>query len=511
MPRYISDNRAQALYVSGSLESLLPSNSVGRLVWAALEQLDFGAFEAAYKNDETGRPALGPRRLAAVGTTQLHEAPKYVQDRIANMGRDPVHLSSSARTRGPIFKTSEANAVTVSLKRSVWSVVVPAMVVLALIPLANADDTPVAISHNPQLFLDDYLIRDTNNLERVIQQPEKHSGNPVIVPEYPWEKRILEIYGTVLYDERAKRFRCWYLANEYKNGIPDNPEYPQTAEYYTCYAESEDGIHWTKPMVGRGPFGRHEKHNVVIEGTHGFCVLPTPDDPDPMKRYKGAGGASVGESPDGLVWTIRNWRDTIGKNDTSTCVVRWKGEYLAYVRAQVPDPDWPAVMRGVGLSVSKDFVEWTPKETVFTTDKEDGYPWTQPYGISVTPYGDVLIGILWLLHLDEVEGNNSLGTMDTQLVVEPRRPRLATRVADRAPFLSPTPGTWDAGRVFPGTTLFRRNGKVWIYYTGVGTRHGEGWGEMGIGLATLPEDRFVGLRVREGESSGIAGDASIVV
>jgi transposase len=71
MPRYISDNRAQALYVSGSLESLLPSNSVARLVWAALEQLDFGAFEAAYKNDETGRPALGPRRLAAVWILSL--------------------------------------------------------------------------------------------------------------------------------------------------------------------------------------------------------------------------------------------------------------------------------------------------------------------------------------------------------------------------------------------------------------------------------------------------------
>jgi hypothetical protein len=114
----------------------------------------------------------------------------------------------------------------------------------------------------------------------------------------------------------------------------------------------------------------------------------------------------------------------------------------------------------------------------------------------------VLIGIVWLLHLDEVEGNNSLGHMDTQLVVS-RDGRTWERVANRAPFLSPTPGTWDAGRVFPGTTMFRRDGKIWIYYTGVGTRHGEGWGEMGIGLATLPEDRFVGSRVRDGESSGV--------
>ncbi|MCL4692241.1 MAG: hypothetical protein KJ060_07000 [Candidatus Hydrogenedentes bacterium] len=388
------------------------------------------------------------------------------------------------------------------MKRNGWILAFPVMVAASAFTMAHADDPPIAISDNPQLFLDDYLIRDMRNLERVMVQPEKHTGNPVIVPEHPWEKRILEIYGTVLYDESREQFRCWYLANEFKDGIPDNPEYPQTAEYYTCYAESADGIHWSKPMVGREPFGRHEKHNVIIEGTHGFCVLPTPDDPDPSKRYKGAGGASVGESPDGLTWSVRNWRDAVGKNDTSTCVVQWNGEYLAYVRAQVPDPDWPAVMRGVGLSVSTHFLEWTPKETVFTTDKEDGYPWTQPYGISVTPFGDVLIGILWLLHLDEVEGNNSEGHMDTQLVVS-RDGRRWVRVANRAPFLSPTPGTWDAGRVFPGTTLFRRDGKIWIYYTGVSTRHGEGWGEMGIGLATLPEDRFVGLRVREGATNGV--------
>ncbi len=388
------------------------------------------------------------------------------------------------------------------MKQNAWIVLVPVLVIASAFPKANAENPPIALSGNPQLFLDDYLIRDMQNLERVMVQPEKHPDNPVIVPEHPWEKRILEIYGTVLYDETRQQFRCWYLANEYKDGIPDNPEHPKTAEYYTCYAESADGIHWTKPMVGREPFGRHDKHNVIIEGTHGFCVLPTPDEPDPSKRYKGAGGASVGESPDGLTWNIRNWRDAVGKNDTSTCVVRWNGEYLAYARAQVPDPDWPAVMRGVGLSVSTDFVEWTPKETVFTTDEEDGYPWTQPYGISVTPYGDVLIGILWLLHLDEAEGNNSEGHMYTQLIVS-RDGRTWERVAGRAPFLTPTPGTWDAGRVFPGTTVFRRDGKVWIYYTGVSTRHGEGWGEMGIGLATLPEDRFVGLRVREGATNGV--------
>lgn len=367
---------------------------------------------------------------------------------------------------------------------------------------AQSQEAPVTITDTPQLFLDDFLVRKMDNLTRVIEQPTKHPANPVIVPEHPWEKRILEIYGTVLYDPAVSRFRCWYLANEFKDGVPDNPEYPRTAEYYTCYAESEDGIRWTKPFVGREPFGRHQQHNVIISGTHGFCVLPTPDDLDPGRRYKGAGGASYGFSSDGLVWDIRNWRDAIGKNDTSTCVVRWRGEYLAYVRAQVQDPQWPGVMRGVGLSTSTDFEHWTPKETVFTTDAEDGYPWTQPYGISVTPYGDVLIGILWLLHLDHAEGNNSLGSMDTQLIVS-RDGRAWRRVAGRQVFLAPAPGAWDAGRVFPGTTMIVKDDEIRIYYTGVGTRHGEGWGSMGIGLATLPADRFVGMEHVDAKTPGV--------
>ncbi|MCC6697195.1 MAG: hypothetical protein IT365_16320 [Candidatus Hydrogenedentes bacterium] len=369
-------------------------------------------------------------------------------------------------------------------------------------PSVQAQEGPVTISDSPQLFLDDFPIRKMDNLKRVIEKPTKHPANPLIVPEHPWEKRILEIYGTVLFDPAVSRYRCWYLGNEFKDGVPDNPEHPRMAEYYTCYAESEDGIRWNKPFVGREPFGRHPQHNVIISGTHGFCVLPTPDDPDPARRYKGAGGASFGFSPDGLVWDIRNWRDAIGKNDTSTCVVRWRGEYLAYVRAQVQDPQWPGIMRGVGLSTSPDFEHWTPKETVFTTDTEDGYPWTQPYGISVTPYGDVLIGILWLLHLDHVEGNNSLGSMDTQLAVS-RDGRAWSRVAERQPFLVPTPGTWDAGRVFPGTTMIVKDDEVRIYYTGVGTRHGEGWGSMGIGFAMLPADRFVGLEQADVQVPGM--------
>jgi isopenicillin-N N-acyltransferase-like protein len=183
--------------------------------------------------------------------------------------------------------------------------------------------------------------------------------------------------------------------------------------------------------------------------------------------------------------------------------VRWKDEYLAYVRYQVVDPKWPGVMRGVGLTTSKDFEHWTPKEVVFTTDAKDNYPWTQPYALSVTPYGDQLIGILLMLHLDKVEGNNSLGDEDTQLVVS-RDGRNWSRVAGRATFLESTPDSWDEGRIHaPAASMVVKDDVVHIYYSASDTRHGSGsWGTAGIGLATLPADRFVALRQQDDGATG---------
>ena len=66
MARFIEDRRDASLFVMGSLENLLPRESVARDIAAALASLDFSAFEAAYRNDATGRPALDPRQLAGV-------------------------------------------------------------------------------------------------------------------------------------------------------------------------------------------------------------------------------------------------------------------------------------------------------------------------------------------------------------------------------------------------------------------------------------------------------------
>lgn len=66
MAHYVDCSRDTALFVSGSLEDLLPEDSVARVIWAGLEQLDFAAYDALHNNDTRGRSALHPRCLAAV-------------------------------------------------------------------------------------------------------------------------------------------------------------------------------------------------------------------------------------------------------------------------------------------------------------------------------------------------------------------------------------------------------------------------------------------------------------
>ena len=342
----------------------------------------------------------------------------------------------------------------------------------------------IHVSTQVELFLDDVVVANMENLTRELKQPSKHPSNPLIVQDQPWEDRLVEVYGTIIFDQEDNIFKAWYRASS--DTIP-------SPEYFICYVESTDGIAWTKPFVGSQDFGPYPAftHNMVINGGHGISILKMPQESDPNRVYKAGGGSITALSPDGINWAISPWPE-VGTNDTGTSIVRWNEQYYAYVRDQ--GIWYNGVMRQIGVTTSPDFIHWATKNTLFVTDDSDGYPWTQPYSLSVTAYGDILIGVLSLLHLDVINGNNKIGDMDTQLIVS-RDGTNWNRVCNRAVFLEPTAGSWDQGRVIPSTTMVVVGDQIRIYYTGSETRHGYGYiAPVSIGLATLPKDRFVSMR-----------------
>lgn len=66
MAHYVENRSNCELYTTGSLDSLLMADSPARAIAQALQRLEFSKFDAVYRNDKGGRPALEPRALCGV-------------------------------------------------------------------------------------------------------------------------------------------------------------------------------------------------------------------------------------------------------------------------------------------------------------------------------------------------------------------------------------------------------------------------------------------------------------
>ena len=102
---------------------------------------------------------------------------------------------------------------------------------------------PVNIGTNRQLFVYDFWIDESKGINRLLHQPTRR--DPVIEKDYPWEQGYVG-GATVSYD--GDKYRMWYICDEAEAlGIPGLPGWRLRA-----YAESDDGISWTKPESTEG-------------------------------------------------------------------------------------------------------------------------------------------------------------------------------------------------------------------------------------------------------------------
>lgn len=105
----------------------------------------------------------------------------------------------------------------------------------------------VDITVGRQLFVDDFLIASTT-LKRTYYYPEYSSANPVLTADKEWEKVgdkgaafTAPFSDGVWYDEKSAKFKMWYMAGGGSYSIKNAG--------VMCYAESADGIIWTKPTL----------------------------------------------------------------------------------------------------------------------------------------------------------------------------------------------------------------------------------------------------------------------
>src|SRR6185436_15225860 len=99
-------------------------------------------------------------------------------------------------------------------------------------------EKPVALGSRLELFTDDLLVGKLDGCWLKLHEP--HLANVTLRFDAPWEGAFSG-YVTVLHD--GERFRCYYRGNPIAGRDGSDTE-------VTCYAESHDGINFTKPALG---------------------------------------------------------------------------------------------------------------------------------------------------------------------------------------------------------------------------------------------------------------------
>ena len=230
-------------------------------------------------------------------------------------------------------------------------------------------DEPVALGSRRELFLDGLLVERLQGATIELCEPVDRGS--VLAFDQPWEG-IFSAYTTILRDGETLRM--------YYRGGPQQDLADGTDAETTCYAESVDGVKWTKPKLGLFEVAGTRENNVVLAGTAPASpnftpLLDTRPDVPQDERYKAlAYGKAKGDfvtlsawaSPDGLHWRkLREEPVLTAKNVAgdwafdSQNVAFWSESeqmYVCYYRK------FNINMRSVSRVTSKDFLHWSPPE-----------------------------------------------------------------------------------------------------------------------------------------------------
>lgn len=371
----------------------------------------------------------------------------------------------------------------------------------------------IDIGNRKQLFVDDLLLAEHSRISKFVYRPEKYPKNPVLVADRPWELETADAIPGVqldaqssLYDPTDKLFKMWYLPRVWKNNHAG-----------WCYATSKDGYNWEKPDLGIYEFNGSKQNNIVaafdrkIDLTFNNVVLDL-HEADSNKRFKAMGelengpvanrygGAAIAFSPDGIHWNVYDKNPVIkhGQNiaDAPT-MLGWdakRNKYVAY-----PRPGHPLAreingngihrhIRTIGYAESDDFIHWTATKVMLAPDLEDRVDYQ--YGQFVaSQVGDFYLGFLMVHQTHEQ-------TWGVFLLSS--RDGFHWNWIDRnTPFMVRGEiGSYDAGYQDMSGPI-THGGKHWLYYGAFSGVHGErnryGEDRICVALATLPEDRWVGL------------------
>ncbi len=279
-----------------------------------------------------------------------------------------------------------------------------ALLLALLLPLNSLPAEEIRqIGSRLELMVDDWLIESLTGAELELHHP---------VPcEKAWEpkkgnKDISMAFTTIFRDGDIYRmyYRGYASVAEVKDPAHEVPD------QVTCYAESTDGIHWTRPNLGIYETTDDRPNNIILTGVGCHNFTPFKDtNPNcrPEARYKAVGrimfdddpsppepddtgypwvhgcGLLAYQSPDGIHWSLMQKERIIKKGEfDGQNLAFWdtvRGKYVLYERIWQSDG---TRIRDIARLTSDDFLHWTDPEWLDYGDVPPEHLYTN----AITPY-----------------------------------------------------------------------------------------------------------------------------
>lgn len=395
---------------------------------------------------------------------------------------------------------------------------------------------------------DDYAIQFKHGVYLDLLQAVKYEENPVLTGGEEGSSDAFGIVfnGTVLYLDG--KFRMWYVA------LPvSRTEAILKSLYEIGYAESEDGIHWTKPRLRLVEHNGSFDNNLCLLEPRGSpftriidCVgvMHDPDDPDPARKYKMIYLARVPRegvresrevvaSYEGKVsnWSGANsrpifhaacsedgfrWRAVSDKALVDIEFFEGFGVYkFGEFYYAVGQSGWPSIAlpedkfcgRTMIAFRSKDFIEWS-NVPAFAFIRPGYRP--APHssgeeahlGAGIWNRGNVLIGLYGQWHghpkASGIWDRRDLIKMDVGLIVSNDGIHYREPCTDFAVIPGGGESEWDHGALMFGQAFANVGNQTYIWYGGPWWAN---WPHLqeehpAVGLATLRRDGFGYLRLQ---------------